>query len=282
MTLETPPGLVDQLRSEFSWNPNGCNGDRSIEIFYSGESLDALANSQSSWWNDHRAQWAATQMGRVGPSGIVDAGAGNGAMAVGLKSKGFDVLAVEPHEVGVQRIIAQGVTAFRGTLTDMAFPNSSVPAIGYFDVLEHLERPEVELAEAWRVLRPGGTLLVTVPAYQWLWSGEDVLAGHQRRYSSRSLRRLTTNAGFIPVRVEYLFATLVIPALLLRRIPFLLRRAGVQQSKPTSTRIAEQLDPPRIVTAVARNTMRVERFAARIRRLPFGLTVAGVFRKESV
>jgi len=79
----------------------------------------------------------------------------------------------------------------------MALPfRQHFDAVGLFDVMEHLEEERPVLEAAHRVLRPGGILLVTVPANESLWSYFDVLACHKRRYGKAQLRERLVGAGF--------------------------------------------------------------------------------------
>lgn len=89
--------------------------------------------------------------------------------------------------------------------------------IGAFDVLEHIEDDEQVLAQIFRALRPGGGLAVTVPQHRWLWSRQDEVACHVRRYERRELLAKVTRAGF---RVEYVtsFVSLLLPAMAAARL----------------------------------------------------------------
>lgn len=79
----------------------------------------------------------------------------------------------------------------------MALPfRQHFDAMGLFDVMEHLEEERPVLEAAHRVLRPGGVLLVTVPANESLWSYFDFLARHKRRYGKEQLRERLVGAGF--------------------------------------------------------------------------------------
>jgi SAM-dependent methyltransferase len=249
------------------------------DISYSQASLAALAShGGTSWWNEHRVRWVVAGLKAAGITELVEVGAGSGAMTARLAQEGVEIVAVEPLYEGASGIAALGHAAFCGVLADLALPDDAVPALGYFDVLEHLPDPRAELTEAFRVLQPGGILVVTVPSYQWLWSEEDVHAGHFRRYTKATLRELVEGAGLATVRVEYLFASLVVPALFTRRIPFLLGRNHGAEHRA----LAGQLDPPAMIGAMATGVLTAERAFARVIPLPFGLSTAGVFRKPPV
>jgi SAM-dependent methyltransferase len=114
----------------------------------------------------------------------LDAGAGTGAYARRLEqpTTWFDTGPVE----------AGGV---RATTSTMPFAAGSIGTVLIRDVLEHVD-DAAALAEAHRVLRPGGHLLVTVPAWPSLWGPRDVLAGHRRRYRRGGLRAVVDRAGF--------------------------------------------------------------------------------------
>src|SRR5213080_849191 len=73
------------------------------------------------------------------------------------------------------------------------------------------------LVTACRAVRPGGLLVITVPAYRWLWSGHDVALGHRRRYTGRGLARVVERAGLHVVHASY-FNTLLFPAVALTRV----------------------------------------------------------------
>ncbi len=98
----------------------------------------------------------------------------------------------------------------------------SVGAAGRFDVLEHIKDEAGALRQVHALLRPGGLLFLTVPAYAFLHSADDVAAGHFRRYTLRSQRRAVINSGFRPEYGTYLFAPLPPLVLLLRTLPSLL------------------------------------------------------------
>jgi SAM-dependent methyltransferase len=151
-------------------------------------------------------------------------GAGNGNAAIPLRDLGFNIIPVEPLKSGALTLAKNGFPTFHATLEGLNLPNSSVEAIGAFDVLEHLEKPAILLTEIYRVLKPGGVFICSVPAYQWLFSDFDISIGHFRRYSNSTLNSSIQTAGLHPIKTINLFGFLVGPAYLMRRIPYLFGR----------------------------------------------------------
>lgn len=90
-------------------------------------------------------------------------------------------------------------------------------AIGAFDVIEHIEKDQLALDNLARALKPGGTLLVTVPQHQWLWSEVDEFACHVRRYTRAELIDKVKSAG-LSVKYSSSFVSLLVPLMWLSRI----------------------------------------------------------------
>jgi SAM-dependent methyltransferase len=99
----------------------------------------------------------------------------------------------------------------------MPFPADSFDLAASLDVIEHLEDDVGALRELRRTVAPGGALLVTVPAYQWLWSGHDEINHHHRRYTRGSLLAVAEQAGWECVRTTY-FNSLLLPVAILLRV----------------------------------------------------------------
>src|SRR5262249_45660420 len=151
-----------------------------------------------------------------------------------------------------------------------SLPPESADCVICCDVLEHAEN-DLELLETLRgAIRSGGFLIGTVPAYEFLWSGEDYVSNHFRRYTRSTLVRRLDSAGFDVVRWSY-FNTLLFPlacaTILAKR---LFRPRDMYRSN------LERL--PRWQNEVLRAIFSAERGLLRWSRLPFGLSLIFVAR----
>ena len=152
--------------------------------------------------------------------------------------------------------------------------------IGMFDVLEHVQEERETLASVWRNLVPGGKLLLTVPAHQFLWSYFDEAAHHCRRYSPRELRQRLTEAGF-EVEFTSQFMAAIFPIVyMIRKLRGLRGRADSATMHAQTTdefKLVPLLNP--LLTAIL--TLEA-RWVARGHRLPFGTSLVAIARKPSV
>ncbi|CAB3796437.1 class I SAM-dependent methyltransferase [Paraburkholderia caffeinilytica] len=107
---------------------------------------------------------------------------------------------------------------------DVPFDCERFDLICFFDCLEHIADDVGSLSRMREVLAPGGKIVVTVPAYQWLWSAHDVYLHHHRRYDRSALAVCADQAGYRVERMTY-FNTLLLPlAIAVRFIDRLLKR----------------------------------------------------------
>jgi SAM-dependent methyltransferase len=186
-----------------------------------GNSL-CFSVEDSSFWFGHRNRCILEAIKLFPPCGaLFDVGGGNGYVARALQESGLEVVLVEPGLAGVRNALKRGIRqVVRATLEDAGVLAEALPAVGLFDVVEHIRNDAGFLAGIHRLVIPGGRVYVTVPAYQWLWSGEDILAGHSRRYTVPALRRLLENAGYTVEFATYFFGFLPLPILIRRVLPY--------------------------------------------------------------
>ena len=141
---------------------------------------------------------------------------------------------------------------------------ASFDAIGAYDVIEHIEDDARVLAQMNKALRPSGTVMLTVPQHRWLWSKQDDVAHHVRRYAPGELEAKLAAAGF-EVRFSSSFVALLMPAMMLSRLSIGRKASAADDDIFAEFRI------PGWLNACLLATMRVERWliGAGI-RFPFG------------
>jgi len=184
----------------------------------------------SSFWFRHRNACITAAAKRLPPpndGAIFDIGGGNGFVSLGLMNAGFKTVLVEPGPEGAANGKRRGIpTVICATTTDAGFRDSTLDAVGLFDVIEHIE-DDVSFVESMkRLLKPGGRLYATVPTYSALWSSEDVDAGHYRRYTRSSISALIEGSGLKVDYATYIFRPLPLPIFLLRSLPTRLGLTG--------------------------------------------------------
>lgn len=119
--------------------------------------------------------------------------------ALGHTVVGIDAL---PEALEAAGRAAPAARLFLADASDLPLETGCYDGVLLLDVVEHTD-DRAALAEALRVLRPGGWAAVTVPALPWLWSYRDVDAGHLRRYTRRGLDRTLRETGFSVERLAY-------------------------------------------------------------------------------
>lgn len=201
---------------------------------------------------------------------LLDAGCGTGRNLVEFGVLG-PATGVDPSADAVAFCRERGLPDVqKAGLETLPFDTGQFDLLLACDVLEHVQDDVLALRELRRVAATGATLLVTVPAYQWLWTDHDVQLRHFRRYTLREVRRRVMDAGWQPVHTTYfnsILLPLVAPARLAAR--WLPSRHGHTDLDRTPAFLNRALEEPlRMEAAVI----------ARGGRLPAGVSVGMVCR----
>jgi len=157
--------------------------------------------------------------------------------------------------------------------TSLPFADGSLGLCTFFDVLEHVAQEDVFLTEVRRVLRPQGLVLISVPAYMFLWSEHDVSLHHHRRYVRGTLKDALDRNGFRVLRCTYAFAG-ILPIVAVYRV--LGRWFRRREDAPSSSYVAT----PRLLNDLLVRWLQAEARWLQWADLPFGTSVIALARKE--
>lgn len=199
---------------------------------------------------------------------ILELGCGSGNVLASFAALG-ETVGMEQHPDLIAAAQAAGLDVRAGSLPrDLVVPEGWADLVLMLDVLEHLDDEAGALQTAWRALRPGGILIVTVPAFTWLWSGHDVALGHRRRYVAGTLRAVVAEARFRVQHVSY-FNTLLFPVVVLARWWKRLTGDGSHDLRR----------PHAVLNRLLTEAFALERFFVPRFRLPFGVSILLVGRR---
>jgi len=180
------------------------------------------AHDSTHWWYRARRDILADYLRRFGDlpaqARILEIGCGTGHNLPMLAQFGHvDAIEIDP---AARAIAAERLGRPIGDAPLPALPG--VPRRAYdlvavLDVVEHIEDDVAALAAMKSLLKPGGKILIAVPAHQWMWSAHDVVNHHHRRYSKATLKTAIERAGLKPDKLGY-FNTLLFPLAAAARI----------------------------------------------------------------
>ena len=230
------------------------------------------------WFQGRRAVVKAVLKAHLEPSHrprqVLDVGCGTGGMLPLLAEFADSVTGLDMSPEAAAHAQAQapaGVTARAGRIPDDIPHDGNLDLVTAFDVVEHIDDDVAALVSLRRALDPqNGLLLVTVPAYQWLWSPHDELNQHKRRYTRRTLIRSLQAAGLEVVHLSY-FNTWLLPVVASVR---LLRKALPGAGDGASDFVLPSPRTNRLLTRVFSSEGRVVSRAS----LPAGVSIVALSR----
>jgi SAM-dependent methyltransferase len=199
---------------------------------------------------------------------LLDVGCGTGRNLVELQRLG-DAVGVEPSAAAVAVARARGLPVTESGAESLGFGDGTFDLVTALDVIEHIEDDRTALRELRRVTSPTGALVVTVPAYQWLWSSHDDMNLHKRRYGRPALLQALAEAGWRVVRATYFNSLLLLPIAAHRRLQRIIGDSTSEANDFTRT--------PSALNPVLEAPFRLEaRMIARGIDLPFGVSLAAI------
>jgi len=246
---------------------------------------DDLRSVVNHWWFASRTRALNAVMRPILPQKpdflLLDIGCGAGNMIHYLSNYGrVKGLEIDERPVLKARERGYDVDQFDAT-KPMPFDDNTFDAVTALDVIEHNKDDMAILADSYRILKPGGHIIITVPAFMWLWTHNDDLNAHVRRYTAGELKQKLTQTGFKVRRVSYnnffvfpLAATL----LLLRRSTDAKKDLASHHLNEDEYQVEmEPASPP--VNAVLTSVGKVEAGLIKYVNLPIGTSLIAVGEK---
>ena len=156
-----------------------------------------------------------------------------------------------------------------GDLIALPIRPNSIGLIIAMDVLEHLENDAVGIRQLYQALKEGGVLIVTAPAFQFLWGIQDIVTGHKRRYSRKEILNKLGREKFDVLRSFYFNFFLFFPILFVRRMLYLLG---------SRIRSENEINSP-IINFLLKAIFSLEPFILNFIPFPFGVSIFCICKK---
>lgn len=224
---------------------------------------DLREHQEEHWWFRARREiltQALRSLELPPDSEILEIGCGTGGNLAMLGSLG-NVCGVEMHEEACRYARATSGRDIRvGHLPDAVPFDKQFDLICLLDVVEHIENDREALKALNGMLKPGGRIVITVPAYQWMYGKHDVLLHHFRRYSRATLARVVSGSDIAIEKLTY-FNALLLPITVLAFL--------VDKLTPVDKFTGYDV-PARWLNVTFYNIFRLERFVIDKLNLPFG------------
>lgn len=232
------------------------------------------------WWEVGRRALARNLLRHYAPvrSGgrprILEIGCGSGALLEDLSADNA-VVGMDISDVALRVCRERGLNcASKGDVTSLPFADAAFDTIIAIDVLEHIYDDAAAVTEIYRVCRPGGRVIVTVPAFQMLWSRRDVDHHHKRRYRVKEISRRLREGGFNVVKATYVNLPVFFPL-------FVMVKAGQLSAQGSSSVSRDFGLVPAPANALLSYLMRAEARLVPHLDLPFGSSIACVGLKKA-
>lgn len=226
------------------------------------------------WWLGGKYDIVADLINRhskpvIGTRELLDVGCGPGNLISYLKPLG-NVTGSDFSEDAIRLAEGKGYKKLVFAKAEaLPFPEAFFDTVVALDIIEHTPDDAVTIKELNRVLKPGGELVISLPAYMMLWGHHDDMYGHYRRYTRSEIVKKLEKGGFEIVQVSYIEPLFLLPLLIIRNLK---KVRGVQKD--------DFVHLPPFVNTILRHFIGAERFILRFMSFPFGVSILGVVRKK--
>lgn len=203
---------------------------------------------------------------------LLDVGCGTG-INFSVLSKYGEAFSSDASEEALGFCKTRGIRGLvRSDLESLPFESSTFNVITALDVLEHVDNDLAAIDELLRVIKENGVLVITVPAYGFLWSEHDEALHHRRRYAASELRNKLTNSGFEVERITYYITFLFFPILFMRFVQSLAKKSIHAKTSHVIL--------PGWLNSLLVGILALERMLLRWMNFPFGVSIVCLARKQ--
>ena len=238
------------------------------------EEFEALARvEREHWFYRGKRDLVRHWVGRLAPLRrddlLVDIGAGTGQLLAEVAPH-CRALGIEAHPQGLAIASTKPVPLVQATIEALPIASGAAAVVTALDVIEHVDDDDAALAELARITRPGGLIVLHVPAFRLLWSDWDVALGHRRRYTKPGLLALVGRTALRVRHCAYVNTAAFLPILAVRGLR---ARFGIGSSR----RLEDDVPP------AALNRLLHWTFVAPARQgwlsPPFGVSILCILQK---
>lgn len=226
---------------------------------------------KKNWWFIARRELIKNLLDKITNknSKIIDIGSGSGINIQYLKN--YNIVGVDKSKRLVQAGKKEGKNIRMYDVEKrIPFRKNSFDVALCLDILEHLENDDRVLKEIYRILTPKGKILITVPAFGFLWGQQDIVSMHKRRYTKRMLIKLVKENNFKIKRITY-WNSFLFPIMSSIRI---LRK---NKKNPQT----DFKDYPKFINKILLRILRLENFIiSKNINLPIGVSLIAILEKE--
>ncbi|OQY46150.1 MAG: hypothetical protein B6242_08505 [Anaerolineaceae bacterium 4572_78] len=254
-----------------------------MEIFMTTIPIPDHIPEDDHWWFASRTRLITVFMQQVLPQthdlDILDIGCGAGNMIHHLSKYG-QVRGLEIDPRPVKQALLRDYDIYQQDATQgIAFTDNMYDVVTAFDVIEHVDDDMAILQESYRILKPHGHIVVTVPAFMWLWSHNDDINDHKRRYTADELKDKLKLSGFQLNRISYnnfFIFPLAAPLVMLRRG----NEPELASHHLDEDEYQVEMEPTSpIVNSILTVVGKIESQLARLVSLPFGTSLIAIAQK---
>ncbi len=211
---------------------------------------------------------------------LLDLGCGMGGFLSSLQDMGFDVFGADMDFESLQQCIDRGFTqCAQMDSYELPFADHSFDVVTMFDAIEHVEDDYRAMGEVARVLKPGGQVIISVPAYQFLYANNDRVAQHYRRYNRNMVNELFQRAGLKVARnthANVFLFPLILPIVLTIKL-----FEAVFDRKHESLHSNLSFPMPKFMNQVLHRIFAAELWVTRKHNWPFGHSIVAIAQRES-